>query len=291
MRSGHSPAGSFGCWLITCALIFVPSNAFAGKKSYVGKSSSSSRVSMEKINHQSFDALLRKYVDNNGMVDYRRWKSSLADLKSLDEYLDHLSTADPSMKSAREATLAYWINAYNSVTLRGILDVYPTTSIRKHTATIYGYNIWKDLLLRLGDGTSISLDDIEHQKLRKMSEPRIHFAIVCASMSCPRLLNEAYVASRVDGQLESNSRDFFSRRQNFEQRGDYFYLSKLLDWYGSDFGPDLSAQLKAYSKWLPTESSRQLAFRGKVGVRYLDYDWSINEQPAKKRSIGAKDRR
>lgn len=282
MRRGNSPIGRFGYWMVVFATVALSRNAWGGKKIFVGKSPPPSPVSMNDINHQSFDVLLHKYVDKNGMVDYRRWKASPKDLAALDEYLDHLSTADPKKQATREARLAYWINAYNSVTLRGMLDVYPTTSIRKHTATIYGYNIWKDLLLRLGNGTSISLDDIEHQRLRKMSEPRIHFAIVCASMSCPRLLDEAYVASRIDDQLESNSRDFFSRRQNFEQRDGRFYLSKLLDWYGSDFGSDLSAQLKAYAQWLPTESTRQQAVGGSVGVRYLAYDWSINEQPRKK---------
>ena len=139
-------------------------------------------------------------------------------------------------------SLAFWINAYNATTIEGILQVYPTSSIRNHTAKVAGYNLWKDLPLLVG-GKPHSLDAMEHQILRKMGEPRIHFAIVCASVGCPRLMNEAYTPDRIEEQLALNTRDFFSRSQNFQvDQSGVMHVSSILDWFGEDFGPTQQAQ-------------------------------------------------
>ena len=165
------------------------------------------------------------------------------------------------------------------MTIRGILREYPTSSIRNHTARLFGYNIWHDLKLYVG-GQPYSLDQMEHQLLRKMSEPRIHFAIVCASISCPRLLDEAYVASRLDEQLTRNTKDFFSRRGNFRHASSdsRFYVSSILKWFAEDFGADQASQLRKIAPWLPTSAATTAAQRGSVKVSYLDYDWGLNEQ-------------
>ncbi len=178
--------------------------------------------------------------------------------------------------------MAFWINAYNAVTVRGILREYPTTSIRNHTAKIFGYNIWKDLLLVVG-GRSYSLEDIEHKVLRHMRDPRIHFAIVCASKGCPRLRNEAYTAERLERQLDDNARHFFAQRQNFryDPARRHFELSSILKWFGRDFGEDDRAVLRAIAPFLP-ESASQVASTGGVTVSYLTYDWSLNDQPARR---------
>jgi len=254
--------------------------ALAGSKVYVGiQNPSGGQVSMDRIDHSVWNSILRKYVDQNGMVNYRALKASSSDVKALDGYLAKLSTANTRVRAARDAQLSFWINAYNAVTMRGILREYPTTSIRNHTAKVWGYNIWKDLQLYVG-GQPYSLEQIEHQVLRKMGEPRIHFAIVCASVGCPRLLNEAYVASKVQQQLETNAHDFFSRPQNFryDQRNRRFEMSSILSWFGTDFGADQAAQLRTIAPWLPDEASRQAATQNAVSLSFLDYDWSLNEQ-------------
>ena len=200
-------------------------------------------------------------------------------MQQLDRYLALLSQAGVSAPAKRPAQLAFWINAYNAVTVRGILREYPTTSIRNHTAKLLGYNIWKDLQLYVG-GKPYSLDQMEHELLRKMSEPRIHFAIVCASIGCPRLLNEAYTPARLEEQLQTNAKDFFRRSQNFryDANARKFYLSAILDWFGGDFGADQSARLKRISAWLPTAEAAQAATRNAVSVSYLDYNWQLNKQ-------------
>ena len=240
----------------------------------------SQRVSLDAIDHAGWDALLRRFVDDRGQVDYRGWKADASAIAELDGYLNRLSTGDADGAASREVKLAFWINAYNAVTVKGILREYPTTSIRNHTAKLWGYNIWKNLLLQV-DGDKPSLNDIEHKTLRLMGEPRIHFAIVCASKGCPRLLNEAYTAERLEEQLDLNARDFFAQQQNFQvdAGAKRVRLSAILQWFGEDFGDNERGVLNTISQWLPNDDSRRLVADPSVRVGYLDYDWGINEQP------------
>jgi hypothetical protein len=233
---------------------------------------------MDQINHDPLDALLRKYVDQDGFVNYAAWHRSAADRKALQDYLGTLSRGSTSQSASREAQLAFWINVYNAVTLEGILQVYPTDSIRNHTSKFGGYNLWKDLPLLVG-GKPFSLDDIEHQVLRKMGEPRIHFAIVCASIGCPRLRNEAYRPEKIDVQLADNARDFFSRPQNLnvDAAARTLYLSSILDWFGVDFGRSQSEQLRSIRPYLP-QSAQALTQDPNVRIRYQDYNWSLNDR-------------
>lgn len=239
----------------------------------------SQRVSFDEIDHSSWDSLLRQYVNDAGQVAYRRWSQSSADQAKLDQYLQTLTTADPNKPASKNAKLAFWINAYNAVTVKGILREYPTTSIRNHTAKLWGYNIWKNLRLPVGD-TPINLDSIEHEVLRKMGEPRIHFAIVCASIGCPRLLNEAYLPEQLDEQLTRNAQHFFAQQQNF--RVDYdsnrVYLSAILDWFGEDFGSGQQALLKAVAPYVTDNRASAFMLQKGVRVSYLDYDWGLNSQ-------------
>ncbi len=258
-----------------------PDSAAAGSTVYVGQPSAG-RISMEAVDHSAWDALLRRHVDQDGYVNYKTWHSSSSDRQALSGYLDRLSQVNPQTKASKDAKFAFWINAYNAVTIHGILREYPTSSIRNHTARLFGYNIWKDLQLYVG-GRAYSLEAIEHETLRKMGEPRIHFAIVCASIGCPRLLNQAYTTDRIQEQLETNAKDFFSRSENFrydasEQR---FYLSSILSWFASDFGSSQIAQLQSISKWLPDRAAQTAAQRGSVSVSFLDYNWSLNDQASR----------
>ena len=262
--------------LVSCSLV---SKTNAGQKAYLGNKAPSQKASFDRFDHKPWDTLLKKYVDKDGLVNYRALKASTQDMAVLDQYLQQLSSAAPEVKATKEGTLAFWINAYNAVTLRGMLHEYPTKSIKNHTKL--SYNIWKDLLLYVG-GKPYSLDDMEHKVLRKMSEPRIHFAVVCASIGCPRLLNEAYVGEKVEEQLELNARDFFSRPAHFRNKGSQLGLSSILKWYGDDFGRNQSEQLQSYARWLPTKQAQRLAQSGRASVSYLEYDWAINEQPTKR---------
>jgi hypothetical protein len=237
------------------------------------------RVPVERINHSTWTALLTKYVDDQGMVDYAAWKASAADQKALDEYLVHLSAASFGDAASREAQLAFGINAYNAVTVKGILREYPTSSIRNHTSKFGGYNIWKDLHLPIAD-RSYSLDQIEHEVLRKMREPRIHFAIVCAAKGCPRLRKEAYTAKDLESQLTDDAKTFFADRSKFtyDPARRTIAVSSILKWFGEDFGASQAQQMRAIAPYLPDTDARRLAEGGQARVTYLDYDWGINDQ-------------
>lgn len=237
------------------------------------------RVSLDAVDHAPFDRLLKRHVDADGYVDYAAWRASGADRQALGGYLDALASGDRGEPASAEGRLAFWINAYNAVTLEGILRVYPTKSIRDHTARVWGYNIWDDLKLHVG-GESYSLNQIEHEILRKTGEPRIHFAIVCASVGCPRLLDEAYVASRLEEQLARNARDFFSRPKSLRVEGDTLSLSALMSWFGGDFGGGKAEQLAAIRPYLPAAAAR-VVDSGNARVTYLEYDWSLNDRKSK----------
>src|SRR5262249_50767865 len=155
------------------------------------------RVDLDDVDHSAWDALLQKYVDDQGLVAYRRWKETPADLAALDRYLARLGAADVGAPADQAAQIAYWINAYNALTIKGILREYPTSSIRNHTAPVGGYNLWRDLLMEI-DGRKYCLDDIEHATLRPLGEPRIHFALVCAAKGCPPLWNRAWTVSNLE---------------------------------------------------------------------------------------------
>lgn len=229
----------------------------------------------EMIDHTMLNGLLDKYVDDDGNVDYEAWKKS--DSRALNRYLARMGGVDAG-SLAREEKLAYWINVYNALTIRGILEFYPLGSIKEKVSRFGGFNIWDDYPV-LVKGVEYSLNHIEHKILRKMGDPRIHFAIVCASRGCPRLRNEAYVGATVDEQLEDNARDFFMRAQNFrtDRAASVVHLSSILKWFGEDFGkaePDVLARISA---WIDDPVVKSLINRG-AKVRYLDYDWTLNKQ-------------
>ncbi|MBY0525781.1 MAG: DUF547 domain-containing protein [Gemmataceae bacterium] len=252
-------------------------NAAAGRKELA-----LSDPSKPVLDHGTFDALLKKYVDAEGMVAYRAWKANADDVKALDDYLARLGAVDLDLPAPREARLAFWINAYNALTLKGILQVYPTKSIRDHTPLVGGYNIWKDLLQEI-DGRNYSLDDIEHQVLRKMDEPRIHFTLVCASKGCPPLRPEAYTAGRMEEQLRDNARRFFARPTNFraDEADRSVAITELLSpspWFGGDFAKTSPEVVRALRTYFPQPEKLGWLDAPDLIVDFLPYDWSLNDQ-------------
>lgn len=265
------------------AVMIVAASAIAWRVSrptiLVGRTwPAAEHIAISDVSHQSWDELLRRYVDADGFVDYTGWKQSSEDVRRLDEYLAALSRVDEARDAPAAQRLAFWINAYNAVTVRGILREYPTSSIQNHVARVWGYNIWRDLKLMVGD-RCYSLGEIEHALLRKMNEPRIHFAIVCASRGCPRLLNEAYSAERLEEQLSRNTLAFFAdpTKCSVDTAQNELHLSPILNWFASDFGASTPAVLQRIANWLP-EPAQAVAQAKDVRVKYLDYDWNLNDQ-------------
>ena len=270
------------CWLaglVAVVVLTLVSLRLARPTVVVGREwPLAQRVAADLISHQPWDELLHRFVDDAGNVDYAAWKQSADDLRLLDEYLGSLSRLDEQRAVSQPQRLAFWINAYNAVTVRGILREYPTTSIQNHVAHVWGYNIWRDLRLIVGD-TNYSLGQIEHAILRPLNEPRIHFAIVCASRGCPRLLNEAYTAQRLEVQLQRNTLAFFAdpTKCTGDATRHELRLSPILNWYAADFGSPTPILLQRIANWLPHDA-QSLARSSNVRIVYLDYDWNLNDQ-------------
>jgi len=245
----------------------------------IGGPATTERVPLSRVDHGPFEALLQKYVDDRGMVAYRKWQADAGDVRALDDYLARLGAVDLSQPAPRQAELAFWINAYNALTLKGILLKYPTRSIREHTPLVGGYNIWKDLLLWV-DGKSYSLDNIEHDILRQRDEPRVHFALVCAARGCPPLRRQAYTADHLDQELAANARKFFANPANFatDEAERSVKVSELFLWYGKDFAASPRGIIQALQPYFPNVDKTPWLAAADVTLDYLKYDWSLNDQ-------------
>jgi len=231
--------------------------------------------------HRGFDSLLQKYVDRDGNVDYATWQTNQLDRSTLLDYLRGMNSAGASIRSGGQSEMAFWINAYNALTIEGILQVFPTNSIKDHAPDANGFNIWDDFKLPVG-GSEYSLNDIEHNVLRKMGDPRIHFAIVCASKSCPQLSQRAYFADSLDQHLTYSTGLFFHTPGKFSydlQRGE-LGLSPIIKWFGEDFGRSDQERLQYLAQFMPEDAGR-LAASGSATINYLDYDWGLNLAPRK----------
>lgn len=246
------------------------------------------RVPLADVSHARLDALLSRYVDGSGKVAYAAWKASADDLQELHAYLAEVGRAAVLVPCApgterdagapNPAELAFWINVYNALTLAGVLRVYPTTSVRNHTGRVFGFNMWKHLRLHVA-GTTLSLSDIEHTVLRALNDPRVHFALVCASGGCPVLRPRAFTPDAVAAELDESARAFLARPDavRYEPDRRVVTLSKLFKWYGGDFGASPGEVLDALRRFLPSDA---LPAEGEhVRVTYQPYNWKLNARP------------
>lgn len=229
------------------------------------------------VDHSEYDALLQKYVTPYG-VRYAAWHANETDRVALQTYLRRLQAAAPSRWAEREGgrahALAYWINVYNAVTLDLILDNYPVKSIKDLGNLIR--TPWKKKLFSV-EGEPLTLNEIENEIIRpQFNEPRIHFAVNCAAISCPPLRGEAYTAERLEEQLEEMTRLFLAdpKRTFLDEEG-RLHLSKILDWYREDFETDDSGLVDYVRRYSP--AVQDLKPGEKVDLKFNDYDWALNE--------------
>ena len=221
--------------------------------------------------HATWDALLQKHVSGDGHVGYQGFS---ADSAQLNAYLQLLQDSPPDAATwTRQAQMAFWINAYNAFTVQLIIRNYPLQSIKDIGAKNqipFVNTPWDLKFIKIG-AEVLDLNNIEHGKLRKpFGDPRIHFAIVCASHSCPRLANTAYTAEDLDTQLDTRAREFLADPQRNQVSADAPCLSKIFDWYGMDF-PKKKHFIPYINQYSPVKISP------KAKISYLDYNWSLNE--------------
>ncbi len=240
--------------------------------------------------HAAWDALVKRDVvivsgGNASRVDYAAFKR---DRDALNQYLDGLSAVTPAEYQGwtREQQLAFLINAYNANTVKLVLTRYPDLKSIKDLGSLV-QSPWKQEFFTLL-GATRSLDGVEHGMIRApgaFDEPRIHFALNCASVGCPMLREEAYVGPRLDTQLESSVRRFLGdrSRNRYDAGSGRLELSRIFDWYKADFEKggsgfaSVSQFLARYADFVADEAvGRALVRRGQLPIRYLDYDWTLN---------------
>jgi Protein of unknown function, DUF547 len=208
--------------------------------------------------HDNWDKLLQKHV-HQGKVNYKTFKN---DKLALASYIKTLTANPPTANTAKPAQMAFWLNAYNALTIQLIVDNYPVKSIKD----LDKGNPWDVSRYAFG-GKNYSLNQIENQILRPMGDARIHFGLNCAAKSCPPLYHRAFVAATVETQLDQLTRAFIHKNSENQLKGNAIQISNLFNWYAADFG-NVIAFLNQYST-LPVYKNAK--------ITYTTYDWSLNE--------------
>jgi len=222
------------------------------------------------VDHGIYGELLKKYV-NNGKVDYAGFKSEET---KLDQYLKQLEAVN-SNNLSREEQFAFYANLYNAWTVKIILSRYPDVESIKDLGSLFK-SPWKKKIVRI-DGAVISLDNVEHDILRpRFKDPRVHFAINCAAISCPPLRNEPYQGHILNTQLDDSTRSFLNNPASYKLDGNTLYVSKIFKWFAEDFNHDV---LSFYLKYADDDLRQALeAKRTSLNIKYLRYDWGLNSK-------------
>jgi hypothetical protein len=248
--------------------------------------------------YDDYAAVLAEYVDEKGLVDYSALKANRA---RVDAFADALARLDAALYRSWDDgdRIAFWINAYNGLTLKLIVDHYPIESSLLRSIVFPKNSImqipgrWKKVTFEVM-GEPMTLDAIEHKVLRaQFDEPRIHMALVCAALSCPELRNEPFVAARLEEQLDDQTREFLANNNKFriDREKVVVYLSAIFDWFTGDFvdrygtgdpagkrSEETQAVINFVGRYVSDADAAYLA-SGDYKIKHLDYDWTLNEQP------------
>ena len=227
--------------------------------------------SSKPVSHDEWDALLKTHVSESGWVNYSGF---IADSIRLDAYLIELSANHPNANNwSTSEQLAYWINAYNAFTIKLITEHYPVASIKDIKKGVPFVNtVWDVKFIQIEDEL-YDLNNIEHGILRpRFNEPRIHFAINCASVSCPPLANFAYQANVLDEQLTTMAKRFLADlTRNRIESNEEASLSKIFSWFKGDFTKEKSL-IEYINQYAPVQLDEN------ARIDFLPYDWNLNEE-------------
>ncbi len=227
-------------------------------------------IATSDFSHELFDQTLQAHV-NDGVVDYPQYATDAR----LTLYLEQLNRLDPTTLPSKKDRLAFWINAYNAFAVKGILDGYsPTTWTDKYT-----YFVSRDYMV---GGAEVNLYAVERDILiPRFREPRIHFAIVCASQSCPKLQSFAYTPGNLNEQLTASAKQFINdpSRNRFDSERKIAYLSMIFDWFEEDFTNHSGSLLKYVAQFVEDESLSQDLRQTPYTIKFMEYDWGLNGIP------------
>ena len=201
---------------------------------------------------------------------------SAADRAALDDYIDRLAAFEIS-RYGRDEQLAYWINLYNALTIAVVLDHYPVKSILDIAISpgLFSIGPWGKKLVTV-DGEALSLDDIEHRILRPIwRDPRIHYAVNCASIGCPNLATMAFTGANAEDMLTRTARDYVNNPRGAELRNGRLVVSSIYEWYKEDFGDSDVGVIRHLRQY--AQPNLAAALDGVTRIAADDYDWALNE--------------
>ena len=233
-------------------------------------------ASPRKVDHRLWQSVLDDYLvqDASGinLFDYEGLQVD-ADPR-LDRYISDLSATDPRELNRAEQ-MSYWINLYNALTVRLVVQNYPVDSIKELGESLLKRGPWDDDIVGVA-GRTLTLNDIEHRILRPVFEDhRVHFAVNCASIGCPNLHAEAFIGDQLERQLSQAAEAFLNHPRGLAFEGEKLLLSSIFQWFSVDFGDNESETLQALAKYAdPAIVPRLKEFRGEVKYRY---DWTLND--------------
>ncbi len=273
-RSVHQPL-AIGVFAMVLCIPFA--EAFAPKSELWERWTAHSPSAIATIDHGAWDAFLAKnlvsHADGVNRIAYA--KVSEADRKGLVDYLSALSAVRISDFS-RDEQRSYWINLYNALTVDVVLEHYPVGSIREISISpgFFSVGPWGKKLIRV-EGEELSLDDIEHRILRPIwNDPRIHYAVNCAALGCPKLMRVAFTASNTEALLERGAKDYINSKYGVYVDSDKrLFASSLYDWYQQDFGGDEAGVVDHLRVYAGPELATKL--EGITDVYDFDYDWTL----------------
>ena len=225
-----------------------------------------------------WDAVLKKHVKTvkiDGVVLNAFSYKNLQQDPNYQKSVDRLKTFNLDDLKTREEKLSFWINAYNILAAKVVVDNYPVESI-KDVGSVFK-SVWKRPAGEVA-GEVRTLDEVEHEILRKMGEPKIHVAIVCASVSCPDIRPEAYTAESLNDQLDDQTRKFLensTKGLQVDEKKKRVYLSSIFKWFEEDFESQ-GGVISFVSRYVPADKQKSLAKFG-GNVKYLDYNWDLND--------------
>jgi hypothetical protein len=228
------------------------------------------------VDHADWQLILDNYLQAphpSGINRFDYGAVRAGDRRRLQEYIAMLANLDPRRLNRREQQ-AYWINLYNAVTVSLVVDSYPVPSIRRVKGGLLRSGPWDAPVVTVL-GVTLSLNDIEHGILRPVyADPRIHYAINCASLGCPNLARRAYTGVTLDADLDAAARAFVNAPRGVELVDGGLRLSSIYKWFAEDFGPDQTALLGHLQRYAEPRLAAELAaFSGAVSYRY---DWALN---------------
>lgn len=229
------------------------------------------------IDHSAWQSILDKYLDDEHPSEVNRFNYAGMDeagAKLLQSYLGKMQDIDPRQYS-KDVQKAYWINLYNALTVQVILDNYPVESITKTGEGIFSFGPWDDEVAKIED-QELTLNNIEHGILRPLwKDNRIHYAVNCASISCPNLLGEAYTAKNTESLLQHSAKAYVNHERGVRFEDDELMVSSIYHWYVEDFGGEDTSLLEHLQQYaLPDLKTKLQNYQGEINH---GYDWNLNE--------------